>query len=123
MYAYRWNGTDYDEYKLTASDGASSDCFGYGVSGSGDVIVVGSPYDDDKGSSSGSVYVYRWNGTAYNEYKLTASDGVLTDYFGCSVSVSGDMVVVGHTVKTTKARIPAACMYIVGMVHLIAKQS
>ncbi len=95
VYAYRWNGTDYDEYKLTASDGASSDCFGYGVSGSGDVIVVGSPYDDDKGSSSGSVYVYRWNGTAYNEYKLTASDGVLTDYFGCSVSVSGDMVVVG----------------------------
>ena len=94
-YVYRWNDTSYDEFKLTASDGAAGDYFGSSVSVSGDVVVVGAYMDDDNGDNSGSAYVYRWNGTSYDEYKLTASDGAASDYFGQSVSVSGDIVVVG----------------------------
>ena len=47
-----------EQHKLTASDGASSDYFGYSVSISGDTAVMGAPYDDDNGSYSGSAYVY-----------------------------------------------------------------
>ncbi len=94
-YVYRWNGISYDEYKLTASDGASEDYFGISVSIFGDTVVVGATQDDDNGSNSGSAYVYRWNGTSYDEYKLTASDGAIFDEFGNSVSISDDVVVVG----------------------------
>ncbi len=84
MYVYRWNGASYSQTKLTASDGARGDYFGYSVSASGNVIAVGAYNDDDKGSNSGSAYVYRWNGISYSETKLTAYDGAASDYFGNS---------------------------------------
>ena len=46
------------EAKLTASDGAVYDSFGISVSVSGDTAIIGSPRNDDKGSDSGSAYVY-----------------------------------------------------------------
>ncbi|MDG2053633.1 MAG: hypothetical protein P8J86_02900, partial [Phycisphaerales bacterium] len=45
--------------KLIASDGAEGDWFGWKVSISGNDAVIGAPYDDDNGSSSGSAYVYQ----------------------------------------------------------------
>ena len=44
------------EAKLTASDGEAGDQFGHSVSVSKNAIVVGAPYDDDKGLDSGSAY-------------------------------------------------------------------
>ncbi len=44
--------------KLTASDGAKDDYFGHALAISGDTIVVGAYWDDDKGSNSGSAYVF-----------------------------------------------------------------
>merc|ERR1712072_905312 len=44
--------------KLTADDGGKYDYFGnYVVIGDG-IIVVGAPYDDDKDSASGAVYLF-----------------------------------------------------------------
>ncbi|MCH8252673.1 MAG: hypothetical protein IID36_09505, partial [Planctomycetes bacterium] len=81
--------------KLTASDAETSDWFGFTVSVSGDVAVVGSWRDDDAGLDSGSAYVYRFDGSSWiEEQKLTASDAGGDDRFGASVSVSGDVVVV-----------------------------
>ena len=73
------------------------------VSGDGSTIVVGAVRDDDNGSGSGSAYI-SGSGSAYifdrdgNELaKLTASDGSADDFFGNSISVSGDgsTIVVG----------------------------
>ncbi len=46
--------------KLTASDGAVSDYFGYSVSLSSDgsTALIGAYGDDDKGNDSGSVYIF-----------------------------------------------------------------
>ena len=79
--------------KLTAPDGASDDWFGYSISLSGEVVAVGSPWDDDKGSRSGSVYLFKTNGSFIS--KLTAPDGEAGDYFGKSISLSGEIVAVG----------------------------
>ena len=79
--------------KLTASDGATNDWFGYSVSISSDgtTALIGAYYDDDKGANSGSAYVFKYNGTAWiQQAKLTASDGAASDYFGNSVSISSD---------------------------------
>lgn len=45
--------------KLTASDGNSGDNFGNRVRINGSNIVIGSLWDDDKGTNSGSVYVFK----------------------------------------------------------------
>jgi len=82
---------------LEASDGASKDYFGRSVSISGDYAVIGADWDDDLGSSSGSAYIFsedsdgNWSQSA----KLTADDGDSSDYFGKSVSISGDTVIIG----------------------------
>ncbi|NNG02371.1 MAG: hypothetical protein HKM93_23545 [Desulfobacteraceae bacterium] len=85
--------------KITAADGAAGDWFGYSVSISGDTLVVGAYWDDDKGSASGSAYIFsRDQGGADNwgqVKKITAADGAAGDWFGYSVSISGDALVVG----------------------------
>ena len=96
-YIYKRDGTNWvEEQKLTASDGAEYDCFGGSVSISENYAIVGASWDDDNGGSSGSAYIFRRNGTSWiEEQKLTASDGGEYNYFGESVSISGDFVIVG----------------------------
>ncbi len=86
------------EIKLTATDAAASDNFGYSVAIAGNTIVVGAYGDDDDGSYSGSAYVFRTSdgGATYDQVvKLTASDAASGDYFGWSVAIDGGTVVVG----------------------------
>ncbi len=97
-YVYRYDGTTWvQQQKLTASNPARDDQFGRSVSLSGDRAVVGAHYSDcSAGSSCGSAYVYRYDGTTWvQEQKLTAADAAHNDRFGVSVSLSGDKVVVG----------------------------
>lgn len=91
-YVYRWNGSAWVEAKIMAQDGVLNDQFGYSVavSAGGNIVVVGADADDDNGSASGSVYVYRWNGTSWEEVKIIADDGALGDLFGWSVAISSD---------------------------------
>jgi hypothetical protein len=96
-YIFKRDGASWtQEQKLTASDGAASDYFGYAVSISGDYVIVGAKEDDDHFSNTGSAYIFQRNGTNWTqEAKLTASDGYGGDDFGVSVSISGDYVLVG----------------------------
>jgi hypothetical protein len=96
-YVFRYDGASWNqEQKLTASDGATDDLFGYSVAVSGNVAVVGAVLDDDNGTDSGSAYVFRYDGASWNqEQKLTALDGWPDHYFGISVAVCGNVAVVG----------------------------
>jgi len=96
-YVFLYNGDTWEEKKkLTASDAAAGDHFGRSVAIDGDMAIVGSPYDDDAGTSSGSAYVFVRNGDMWEETKkLTARDTAAGDYFGWSVAISGDVVIVG----------------------------
>ncbi|MEE9295051.1 MAG: FG-GAP repeat protein [Phycisphaerae bacterium] len=71
--------------------------FGQSVSNSGDVVVVGAPGSDAGGSNWGAVHVYRLMSGQWSEEgtPLTASDGAPGDGFGSSVSVSGNVCLVG----------------------------
>ena len=82
---------------LTASDAATGDYFGHSVSISGDRALVGASYDDDGGINSGSVYMFERDGSGNwtETQKLTASDAAEFEYFGHSVSISGDRAIVG----------------------------
>lgn len=103
-YIFSYDGSNWiQEAKLLASDGAARDSFGISASISNNVAVVGSYYDDDKGSQSGSVYVFRFNGASWiQEAKLLANDGTENDYFGYSVSISEDKIIVGSFSNSEK---------------------
>ena len=96
-YVYvRSNGVWSEQQKLTASDGATGDNFASSVSIDGDTAVISAYGDDDNGNSSGSAYIFtRTNGIWSEHQKLTASDGAMNHYFGNSVSIDSDTVVIG----------------------------
>jgi hypothetical protein len=95
---FRYNGAGWSsEQVLTASDEAVYDHgFGDSVAISGDVAVVSARLDGDNGSHSGAAYLYRFDGANWiEEAKFLPEDGTAYDEFGSSVSVSGDVAVVG----------------------------
>ena len=87
--------------ELTSSDGAVNDEFATSVAISGDTIVIGSPvHAVGSNTAQGAVYVFvkpagGWADTSTFTAELTASDGIASDNFGTSVSLSGDTIVVG----------------------------
>ena len=67
--------------------------FGYAVAIDGDTAVVG---ERNGNNSAGAVYVYVHSGGSWSQQqRLTASDARLNDFFGWSVDVSGDTIIIG----------------------------
>ena len=91
-YIFDLNGNEL--FKITASDGSSSNRpeFGYSVAVGNDRIVVGAPFDDDGETDSGSAYVFDLDGNQLA--KLTVSGGFV-DNFGWSVAVGNNKIIVG----------------------------
>jgi hypothetical protein len=81
--------------KLIAEDATTQDTFGRRVAIEGDVCVVTAPLDDDNGESSGSAYVYQYDGSWYQLQKLTPLDGQPSDQFGLGLGMHLERIVVG----------------------------
>jgi len=104
--------------KLTSSDGAVVDQFGFSVAVSGDTIVVGAVSDDIGANlNQGSAYVFvkpagGWSGALTENSKLIAADGALDDQFGFSVAVNGDTIVVGAHFDDIGANVSQGSAYV-----------
>ncbi len=96
-YVFTRSGTTWTEQaKLTAWDAAADDNFAYSVALSGDTALIGTPYNDDRATDSGSAYIFTRSGTIWKEQqKLTAVDAAAGDYFGYAVALKGDTAVIG----------------------------
>ena len=94
-------GTITQSVRLSASiPGRYGSSFGSAVAISGgDAIVGDGVHDISEDSVRGAVYLFRNLGTASGSItqnvKLTASDGVTSDWFGISVGLDGDRFVIG----------------------------
>ena len=103
------NGSYAQTQKLVPSDGRANDGFGFSVavSGDGQTVVVGTPFDDDQGDASGTVYIFtkQANGSYLRIQKLVAADGAIEFVFGSSVVITADgsTIVVGATQNGSKA--------------------
>ncbi len=95
-YVFGYDGSEWvEEAKLAASDGEYDDEM-KAVDIEGDTVVAGAFLDDDGGSSSGSAYVFRFDGKHWLEdAKLVASDATRSAYFGQAVAVSREVIAVG----------------------------
>jgi len=95
---YQYNGSNWVlMQKLTDPAGAGNDGFGISVSIFGNYAIVGA-YLDNAGTNvdQGSVSIYQNSGSTWLlMQKLTDATGVANDYFGYSVSISGNYAIVG----------------------------
>ena len=97
------NGTWGQVQKLVASDRKANHLFGQDVDIDGDYAVVTAAWDDkdengiDSVFQTGSAYVFKRNesGTWSEVQKVVAPIREVQDYFGASVSISGDRFIVG----------------------------
>ncbi len=80
--------------KLHPTDGTASDLFGSSVAISGTIAIVGTPFDGDNGSFSGSAYTFDAL-TGSQIAKLLPSDGAAGNLFGRSVAISGTAAIAG----------------------------
>jgi hypothetical protein len=118
VYVFRRSGTTWrQEVYLKASNTGAGDYFGTSVALSGDTLAVGAysedsaargvdgNQDDNAASDSGAVYVFRRSGTTWRqEAYLKASNTGAGDYFGFSVTFSGDTLAVGASHEASAAQ-------------------
>ena len=85
--------------KIIAGDPADGDRFGYKIAVSGDYVVAGALMDDDRGTDSGSAYLFDRNDGGADMWgesaKITALDGAAGDVYGSSVSIHGTYIIIG----------------------------
>jgi hypothetical protein len=112
----RTSGVWVQQAYLKASNTDAGDWFGYSVAISGDTVVVGALYESSKATgangnqgdnsalNSGAAYVFvRISGVWAQQAYLKASNNDSLDYFGLSVAISGDTVVVGAVGEASSA--------------------
>lgn len=109
------------QQKLTASDGAANDTFGYSVAitnvnvPSQTVIMVGAFGNDAGGPNRGAVYVFvrSQGGTTWSQQgKLTAPDGMDNDAFGNAVAMNGNHAIIGANGVDVGASVSTGAAYV-----------
>ncbi len=96
------NGTWVQSQKIVASDRGIMDFFGNAVSMDGSNLIVGAYFEDhdfmgnNMMAESGSAYLFQMNaqGVWEENTKITALDRAANDWFGNSVAISGDNIVI-----------------------------
>lgn len=99
-YILSFDGTTWTQQKkIVPTDGAAGDLFGESVAIDGDLVIIGAREDDDRGTNSGSAYIYGRNVGGTNNWglvkKLTDSNGAAYDRFGWSVDIHNGYAAVG----------------------------
>jgi hypothetical protein len=89
---YDWNGTAWVQVgsNINGEAGDDQSSRGLSISGDGDRIAIGAPYNDGNGSSSGHVRIYDWNGSAWVQVGSDINGEAASDNSGTSVSLSFD---------------------------------
>ena len=82
-YVFTRSGSTWTQaQELIPSDATSGDAIGRSVAIDRNSIVIGAHTDDDDGSASGGAWIYKYNGSTWDQVKkLTASDAAAGDQF------------------------------------------
>ncbi|MEQ8765172.1 MAG: FG-GAP repeat protein [Planctomycetota bacterium] len=95
-FVFGFDGVEWREEAVLIPSGLSSrDEAGFSVALRGDLAILGAPRRNQL-QGSGSAVVFRFDGVLWNEEQLLVpSQGQDRDYFGASVDVEGDRIVIG----------------------------
>jgi len=102
-YIFVWDGSNWAEQaKLLSQDGLAENFFGAAVAIDDDTVVIGAPGQNEGYLRSGFAYVFTRNGNTWSQVaKLTADDAAPGDFFGRSVALKGNTIIVGAPGKNT----------------------
>ncbi len=102
---YRWQATEWVfSARLQPAGLQHLDAFGHAVGLAQDRLVVGAPGDDDAAVDGGAVYVYSWDGLAWQfVHKTAGSDTGAGDAFGSALAMQGVDLVVGSPLHNDNA--------------------
>jgi len=85
---YKWNGIDWIQKGSNIYGEGFEDRSSYALSmPDSNTIAIGAPYNDDNGSNSGHVRVYRWNGLAWTQKGIDIDGENSDDLSGIAVSM------------------------------------
>ena len=88
---FSWDGSTWTKLGSNINGQAAGDQNGYSVAmnESGNIVVIGAPYNDGGGNNSGRVRVFSWNGSSWIQLGSDINGDSAEDQFGCSVSING----------------------------------
>jgi len=115
VYIYSRSGSTWTQQaKLTASDAASGDSFGYSVALSGTTALIGAPNTTVAGDYGvGAVYVFTGSGASWTEQTEISDPAAATNGgFGSSVALSGDSALIGADGTTVAGQADAGAAYV-----------
>ena len=108
-YLFKNDGNDnwIQVQKIVAGDRGDGDLFGSVVSISGNHVIIGAPREDEdeegnnSANASGSVYLFKNDGADnwIQIQKIVAEDRAANDLFGISISISGDLAIIGASTE------------------------
>lgn len=101
---------------LVASDPGENHQFGWSVALDGDTAVIGAQGASDEGyANAGKAYIFTREGLKWREEAILGAGGKraeLNNFFGCSVAISKDTVIVGALGTTAEAGERAGSAYV-----------
>ena len=100
---------------LVAPDGAAGDMLGWTVAIDGNNVLVGADLDDDKGTDSGSAYVFdATTGAQLN--KFVPMDAMAGDRFGWKVALVGNQAIIGSHKHDSPGKLDTGAVYLFNLV-------
>jgi hypothetical protein len=108
-YLFNTSGTLLQTYNSPNPE--ASGYFGYSVSLDGDNVLIGAPFEDAQSlTASGRVYLFNTSGTLLQTYESPNPEA--SGYFGHSVSLDGDNVLIGALGKDSSGLSKAGSTYL-----------
>ncbi len=117
-YVYRFNGDEWiEEQKIVPPGGGDPfDYLGFSVSISDERIIAGDEGDNETEVSGGAAFIYRFDAKSPDPWvlqqKLVPADLVFADFFGRSVTLDGDIAVIGSDFNDIDGNFSAGAAYI-----------
>lgn len=104
----------YNEMKILADDKDSDDFFGQPVAIYQNTLAVGAWLEDSQGKTdNGAVYIFVKSGDSWiQSQKLLADDRDSNDFFGCSIAIQKDTLVIGANNESSNGKNKNGAVYI-----------
>ena len=87
--------------------------FGKALAMDGDFAIIGAPGKSFQPTLPGFAYMYEYDGVQWNLHnRFEAADGMVGDYFGCSVAMCGSVAAIGASLDNNENGDAAGAVYV-----------
>ena len=83
--------------RITPNGIQDGDFFGYTLAATSEFTAASAPFDSEKGTRTGAVYIFKRNGSVFEatSHIIYPASATMEDYFGWSLDLDGETLVIG----------------------------